>query len=352
MTEVIKKAVLNMAKDNLKKTNLIFVLCAFFMTIINLFVRDSVKVILIMSLEMAVYSFLIGKLGIEVLKFCISNYNHDPIRFKLWRYGLSFGLGIVIFLMLSVVFTKLAGIFDDIFYTQRIIFFILFPNTFIIIILILHDYVIVRETKALIDLENYQLEIKNSEAENLLLKQQIQPHFLFNALSTLKVLYKTDQEKGEHYLLQLSDFLRVSISHNNDEIATLKNEVSLCLNYLEMQKIRFGESLIWELKVEESFLETTFLPSFSLQPLVENAIKHNHFTKQNPLLIAIRQNQDSIEITNNINTKEKIEFSTGIGLSNLSDRFLLLTGKEIIIKNDGNSFNVSLNLIKNENNNN
>ncbi|AWM12647.1 hypothetical protein DI487_01355 [Flavobacterium sediminis] len=352
MTEVIKKGVLNLAMKNLHRTNGLFVLCSFFITIINLFIRDNIVIILIMSCEIGLYTLLIAKLGIIILKFCVAKYNDDPIRFKCWRYGLSFGLGLIIFLILSVIFTRLAGIFDDIFYTQRIIFFILFPNAYIIIVLVLHDYVIVRETKNLTDLKNYQLEIKKSEAENLLLKQQIQPHFLFNALSTLKVLYKTDQEKGEHYLLQLSDFLRVSISHNNEEMTTLKDEVSLCLNYLEMQKIRFGDSLIWELKVNESTLETTFLPSFSLQPLVENAIKHNHFTKQNPLLIAIRQNQDSIEITNNINTKEKIEFSTGIGLSNLSDRFLLLTGKEIIIKNDGNSFNVSLNLIKNENNNN
>jgi LytS/YehU family sensor histidine kinase len=197
-------------------------------------------------------------------------------------------------------------------------------------------------------MENYRLQMKNTEAENLLLKQQIHPHFLFNSLNTMKLLYKTNPEKGEHYLMQLSDFLRVVLSHNKKFTATLDEELTICKNYLEMQKMRFGESLQWELLIENKDKLKSYVPSFSLQPLLENAIKHNCFTKQAPLKITIHQYDDCIKVSNNVNQNQYPECSTGSGLTNLAERYQLLTGKEIRIKKNEKQFSVSFKMIENE----
>jgi LytS/YehU family sensor histidine kinase len=210
-----------------------------------------------------------------------------------------------------------------------------------IVILVLHDFVIVRRAKIQADLENYKLQMKSTEAENLVLKQQIHPHFLFNALNTLKILYKKDVEMGEHYLLRLSDFLRVSVSHNKKFTATLEEEVSICLNYLEMQKIRFTTSLNWEIIIEQEASLKKKVPSFSLQPLLENAIKHNALTAASPLNIKIHQFNNTIEVSNNINTKYYSESSLKSGLSNLAERYRILSGQDITVKNDGKEFCVS-----------
>lgn len=214
--------------------------------------------------------------------------------------------------------------------------------------MILHDFTIARRIKIQTDLEYERLQTKNKEAENLLLKQQIQPHFLFNALSTLKSLISTDPDKSEYYLMQLAEFLRVSVSHNKSFTATLAEELAVCNNYLEMQKIRFGDALYWEINIKDKRKTDGLIPSLSLQPLLENAIKHNILTTENPLKISIIQHDHTIEVSNNINLKLYGDGSTKSGLSNLAERYYLLTGEEIRIVNDGKIFSVSFNIINNE----
>ncbi|WP_177230418.1 sensor histidine kinase [Chitinophaga sp. CF118] len=249
------------------------------------------------------------------------------------------------------VFASLAGILQRPNDTEWFIKYAVVAAIINTIILFLHDFIILRRLKIQTDLENSRLQTRNAEAENLLLKQQIQPHFLFNALNTLKVLYENDQKMGAQYLIQLADFLRVAVSHNHKFSATLEQELIMCKNYLNMQKIRFGESLEWDLLIENAEKLKGYIPSFSLQPLLENAIKHNGLTRQQPLKITIRQYDDFIEVSNNINQKEYGDISIKSGLSNLAERYYLLTGEEISVKNDGKSFCVSFKIMDNEGSN-
>lgn len=104
-------------------------------------------------------------------------------------------------------------------------------------------------------------------------------------------------------------------------------------------------SLDWEIHIENRNNLTKELPSFSLQPLLENAIKHNAFTLEAPLKIQILQYADLVEISNNINKKRYTEDSPKSGLSNLAERYRLLTGNEILVTDNGATFSVSLKLI-------
>ncbi len=215
-------------------------------------------------------------------------------------------------------------------------------NTYI---LVLQHYVMIQEDRYKIDLENSNLRAVNFEAANQLLKQQIQPHFLFNALNVLKSLYKTNSLEGEKYLIYLSNFLRASLSNNSNKVVRVKEEIELCTNYINMQKIRFGESIQYSILISDKALNNEYLPSFSLQPLIENAIKHNELTEEIPLVIHIVQEGEWIKVSNSLKIKSISTESTGVGLSNLSERYKLLTGEDIIIEEDGNTFSVKIKLL-------
>lgn len=215
--------------------------------------------------------------------------------------------------------------------------------------LAIQNYVIMHDAKIKAEMENSQLKVANAEAANLLLKQQIHPHFLFNSLNVLKSLYKKDPETAEEYLVSLSDFLRAAISNNNIRIIRLKDEIKLCLDYLELQKIRFGEALDCTVTISEEKLENGFVPSFSIQPLIENAIKHNELTTESPLRISIEQDGERVKVTNNLKLKTTTEGTTGSGLVNLSERYRLLSGDELIIEQSNDKFSVCISILKSEN---
>lgn len=296
--------------------------------------------------------FITSNLLVSILKYSAKKFPDNIFKFQLCRLGLSYASGIGIYLTLWPIFSYLAKIPSHLENYKLLAAFIAISTVLTTIILFLHDFVIFRQNKIQTELENSRLQLRSSQAENLLLKQQIHPHFLFNSLNTLKALYKKDPKLGEIYLLQLADFLRSAVSLNNSPATTLQEELEICKNYMEMQKMRFGEALEWELNIENSEKLKGFVPSFSLQPLLENAIKHNIFIKENPLKLVIEQRDDFIIVSNAINPRNAGETSTKSGLSNLAERYQLWSGEEIIIKNDGKSFSVSFKIMPHENSNN
>ncbi|WP_216301502.1 histidine kinase [Flavobacterium sp. MC2016-06] len=281
-----------------------------------------------------------------------ANYFHNNlIKYRLSRISLSFLSAIVIQLIIWPIFARMGSIYWEYDNYKLLLIFIIEALILATLILLLQDFAILRYAKAKTELENVRLQMRTAESENLILKQQIHPHFLFNSLNTLKALYKKDLVLGEEYLIQLANFLRAAVSHNSSVATTLDEELIFCINYLKMQKIRFGSSLDWELKIENKDTLQGYVPSFSIQPLLENAIKHNKLTKELPLKIVIEQSGDYIKISNSISNKKFSGSSIKSGLENLSERYFLWSGDTININNDGVVFSVSFKIIPNENSN-
>ncbi len=216
------------------------------------------------------------------------------------------------------------------------------------VILIIQNLILLREKQAIMQLENVQLKIKNIEATNQQLKQQIHPHFLFNSLNTLKSLIKKKPLVAEEYLLKLSDFLRSSISFGNYNVIKIEEELKFCHDYLGMQKIRFNDALTYTINIPENIISNHYLPSFSLQLLAENAIKHNALTDETPLHINFQYAAGRIIVSNNIQKKRSAEPSTGIGLANLAERYRILSGDELIISSTQQLFSVNIKILNNE----
>lgn len=213
------------------------------------------------------------------------------------------------------------------------------------VVYFLHNFIILQDSKVKVDLENSELRTRNAETANQLLRQQIQPHFLFNALNVLKSLIRKYPDTAEEYLISLSDFLRASVNQNKKVLVPLDEELKICKDYMEMQKIRFGEALVYKVDMGNNF--SGYLPVFSLQPLLENAIKHNELTNLSPLEIRINRAGEWMEVTNNIKPKRSLGESTGNGLSNLAERYRLLTGDAIQIDDTKECFQVRIKILDN-----
>lgn len=214
-----------------------------------------------------------------------------------------------------------------------------------LLIIVLQNFIILQHEKMNMEVENSLLRATNLESANLLLKQQIHPHFLFNALSMLKSLYKTDVRAGETYLSHLVNFLRASLNDSQSKVSRLQDEINLCNDYIEMQQIRFDKALLCSIAIPEQVLAQGAVPSFSIQSLVENAIKHNEVTELSPLQINIFCKDERIIVQNNLQVKLCTEASSGKGLINLIERYRLLSDEEVIIKQDDHTFSVSIKVL-------
>jgi len=191
-------------------------------------------------------------------------------------------------------------------------------------------------------LENQRLLAENIRNRHEALKNQMNPHFLFNSLNTLDGLIGYDDEKAHSYLHSLSHIFRYTIQ--NKEITTLKEELIFVKSYAFLMKIRYGESLRIQYKIDEKYNQFNITP-LSLQLLIENAIKHNVVNARHPLTISIETTENNtIVVINAIKPKINVEAGEGIGLANLVERYKLLFGLDVLI-NKNEDFVVEIPLI-------
>lgn len=188
------------------------------------------------------------------------------------------------------------------------------------------------------------IEIERLAAENIrsqynALRSQIDPHFLFNTLNTLNALIANDSEKAQNYLSEMTALLRHSFSRH--DTITLREELEVARSYAYLMNIRYGEALTFRFEVEDRFLELPVVP-FCLQIVLENAVKHNTITMAIPLIVTVRTDEGRLIVSNPIAAKKHDSTGEGIGLRNLSERFRLMTGKEIEIRHEENVFTVSM----------
>lgn len=182
------------------------------------------------------------------------------------------------------------------------------------------------------------------EFEFQMLKNQINPHFLFNSFSTLISLIEEHPQQAVEYTEKLSDFFRIILQLKEEELIPLKEELVIVDHYYFLLKKRFGDNLVIHIQIEDGNAGS-LIPPMTLQILVENAVKHNIISKDKPLNINILIGAKYIVVENKIQLKKSPEVSTGIGLQNISKRYRLKTDQDIRIENNGELFRVSLPVI-------
>lgn len=207
-------------------------------------------------------------------------------------------------------------------------------NTFIVVII---EYIVQSNI-------NQQLKQENALFHYQQLKNQINPHFLFNSLNALVSLINSDPKSATLYTKKLSDIYRYVLLHDLDNLATLRNELAFINNYIEVLQIRYGNTLKVNYKLLDNDLECS-IPPLSLQLLVENAVKHNSLSNNNPLTITISTDGEYITVTNNLQPRTSVREGMNIGLKNLNSKYAIISDKQIIINKTENNFTIKLPLI-------
>jgi hypothetical protein len=176
------------------------------------------------------------------------------------------------------------------------------------------------------------------------LKNQINPHFFFNTLSSLSSVVRNDKKENVlKFIQEISNTFRYSLSNTGKDLVTLKEEMEFVHSYLFIMKKRLEGKLIITVDITDKNYYKN-VPNMAVQLLVENAISHNIITQTTPLIIDIFNDEQFLSVKNNLNPKQHTE-GIGIGLSNLKDRYHLLAEKEIVIEKNTDSFTVKLPLL-------
>jgi len=176
------------------------------------------------------------------------------------------------------------------------------------------------------------------------LKNQVDPHFLFNSLSILGTLIRRSRDEALEYLDHLSEVYRAFLANSHKTLVSLEEELELVDAYLFLLKKRFGDTIVLTQSVPVTYLDRE-LPPGSLQMLVENAVKHNAFSKKDPLQIDIFAEADKLVLKNSRRPRREEIKSTGIGLQNIRSRYRLLVNQPVEVRETENYFEVQLPLL-------
>ena len=196
--------------------------------------------------------------------------------------------------------------------------------------------------QSLVDVEKHKATSVSAQLENL--KNQLNPHFLFNNLSVLSSLVYKDQDKAVNFINELSKVYRYILENKNTEIVSLREELEFLDHYLYLLKIRFEGSISFMITIEEP-CRSLFIPPMCLQMLVENSIQHNEASMANPLQISIYTNATRIIVENQVNPRTDRIISSKTGLNNIQSRYSFFTSRPVEITGGGKIFQVALPLI-------
>ena len=173
------------------------------------------------------------------------------------------------------------------------------------------------------------------------LKNQLDPHFLFNSLNVLTSLIEENPENAQKFTTSLSKVYRYVLEQKDKELVSVDEELEFARTYMSLLKMRFEDSIVFEMPEKTSNPENKVVP-LSLQLLLENAVKHNMVTSNKPLQIKIYEDGNYLVVENNLQPKQIVKKSSGVGLSNIMQRYDLLTNKKISINKESNRFSVAL----------
>lgn len=213
------------------------------------------------------------------------------------------------------------------------------------LIFFIFRYVSLEKESTTIKIEKEKLEKENIRSQFEALRQQLNPHFLFNSLNSLKSIIASNPKQAEEFIVQLASVYRYLLNHRSRDVVHLKEEISFIKSYIFLLKIRFEETLRVDLSIEKDLMESLIVP-LTLQLLIENAVKHNVISSNQPLVIEISiVDEQYIVIKNKIQPRLEVEGSSNFGLYNLNKQYSFIAEEEITIQKLNDTFIVKVPLI-------
>jgi hypothetical protein len=299
--------------------------------------------LVVFYLYTTVYSFSLYYANAFLFIILDEQFVHN--RFSAQRIG--FGL-LFSFLMSSVIIFLLR-IFEDVIiegeswstfirHENGFDYLISIAMTFLVTLIfhVFYFYKSFQENKV----KEQQLIATTANAQFESLKNQIDPHFLFNSLNVLSSLIEENPDSAQKFTTSLSKIYRYVLEQKDKELIAVSEELAFAKIYMQLLEMRFENSISYELP--ENYSEDAKVIPLSLQLVLENCIKHNVVSSSKPLHITIRIEENQLIVANNWQKKEVLSNGKGVGLQNIVNRYALLTDRKVKITNDENSFKVYL----------
>ena len=284
--------------------------------------------------------------GINSVYFDYVNRRLKWNKFKRYRIVIS-ALGGVALTVLGIFMIRILinvwiedKTFDAFISGERLQFYIIALLITLVITLFFHAVYFYKRTQ-----ENKVKEQKiiagTASAKFESLKNQIDPHFLFNSLNVLSSLIEENQENAQKFTTSLSKVYRYVLEQKDKELVSVEEELSFAKTYMNLLKMRFENSLFFELPESIPNPEAKVVP-LSLQLLLENTVKHNVASEQHPLRIRIFIENDYLVVENNYQKKEVMQGRPGVGLQNIVSRYAIITNRSVLVRQDEKVFAVSI----------
>jgi hypothetical protein len=291
-----------------------------------------------------VYALIITATNIYFNAYVSRKYSwEEETQKRLW----SGAIGSILFTVLAYGIARMLE--DVVFYGSDVIQFIqnedISDYIFVLVIAILvsailhafYFYKALQDTKV----KEQKIIAGTASAKFDALKNQLDPHFLFNSLNVLTSLIEEDPFQAQKFTTSLSKVYRYVLEQKNKDLVTVDEELQFARTYMKLLKMRFEDSIHLEIPDLCSNPEAKIVP-LSLQLLLENAVKHNIVTSKKPLLIKVEEVNNMLVISNNLQEKQVVKKSTGVGLQNIRQRYDILTDREVRIEKTTSHFNVYL----------
>ncbi|MEJ2005053.1 MAG: histidine kinase [Cyclobacteriaceae bacterium] len=292
-----------------------------------------------------VFVRLFGNALVAWFTFIITYFVVRPldrtIRFTVKKGLITFGVTLLsVYVLSDLVFAIYSGNFDFNFESS----FFFKDLIMSIVIMAVVYYIKVFNDRQEFALENERLLRENIESQYESLRSQVSPHFLFNSLSALRALIRTDSSVAVNYLDHLSDVLRRTLKTTKEKTVTVEEELKILESYIFLVKMRYEDNLDINIDVPKESWHYK-VPQLALQTLVENAVKHNVISNRHKMQIRIFVRDGHVIVENTLNKKEGKASGTGFGLANLTRQYRLISNLDIQIQKSMNSFRVELPLI-------
>lgn len=266
------------------------------------------------------------------------------LKSRIHRVAVRTVINIILIVLISVLLVLVAGEIFNLKALRAYFIFYLFRNLIIAAVVALVVYVVeLIERLKQEKIEVLTLQRQNTETELAALKSQIDPHFLFNTLTTLSSLVRMNSKETVSFVDHMADTFRYMLENRTQKVVTVRDELSFLQSYIFMMKKRFEDGLDVAMSIHEEHLDRA-IPQFALQVAVENTLKHNIVSIRQALRVEMRSEGDCIAVWNNLNKKTSSQ-GYGIGLDNLAQRYWLMGKKMVKVTNGVNYFQVNLPLL-------
>lgn len=249
-------------------------------------------------------------------------------------------IGWIIFENLIIVYFKTGAMEIE---TRRILYFIALGTINNLFLIPLIEFVVLLDLQYRTELNSKQLQHENTKFKYEILKNQINPHFLFNSLGVLNSLITESPKKSKSYLNSFSNVLRHVLDFREYNSIALEDEAKFLSDYIFLLNIRFENTFQANLDLPADYAQKQILPMV-LQLLIENVIKDNKMSESQPIVVNIKATATGVEVWNKIRLKSSVS-SWGIGLENIKMRYASL-GQEVAVENDGNTFKINIPYLK------